>query len=617
MATKYSVTNTLTKYLESSAISEIVPATVRESLHSVMQIALSEGMSLREYVYKNPVTALRQAESCYATWQGFCKDVVMHGGIKNGNEVYAATREITKMINLMLDQSRKDLEKVNEILAHAPETEDTKKRDQIVKVMFEKAISKGDTKALTYLVDRIDGRPAETRVADIDYDNAYNVYAIVHSLFEKQTEVLNSGSGTRLICTSRRAGKSTLLGAIALIESLYKPNTRSIIIGETLEQTEIIYNGVFNQMIYDLDLKDSRGRRLDWKHLENNSQILIRGLSNTKDPDQIRGHKAKVIVIDEFFHLQGNLLEYLQREVLRPMQMDYADDYKFICAGTPPPVKGTYGEKAWKEWDVPHFMWTYKDNPHPLDVDDRERFVQNMLDEQGLTWDMPFVRREYGGEWIYDDDLLLYPDFHTYEPPVVPQFHIDMVLFGIDYGVSDSDALVGIAWDTVARRGYVFHEDKFSRLDIHDRTISQLQFLRQQVLVAWDEALQFFPGMDAREANKRIIWVADDNDQHISDDFNINCRNPADPLLRLNIMTAHKTDKVFMHDKIRDLLRTGGLLLPVDGHSARECISTVLKRGVNGQVYPEIDDKAYHPDILHAIRYALWNVIGQENEHKR
>ncbi len=617
MANEQSLTAGLRTFLETDAVECFSPTNTANTTESVRASAISEGLSLREYVYKYPDKAARQAEACLNEWLAIQADAALTGHIVVGEQAARVTREMAALLTSRVDNARNDLEDVNGYLISAPIPGD-KKRDHVMKVLYNNALQKGNLTALTYLIDRIDGRTAETRVADIDYDNAYNIYQILHSLFDKQTEVMNSGSGTRLVCCSRRSGKSVMLAAICLVEALYKPNTRVLIIGETLEQTEIIYGSIFNEMIYSLSLKDAKGRRLDWRHLENNSQILIRGLSNTKDPDQIRGHKAKIIVIDEFFHLKDNLLEYLQREVLRPMQMDYADDYKFICAGTPPSIKGTYGERAWKEWDVPHFMWTFRENPHPLDIAEREKYVADILAEQGLTWESAFARREYGGEWIYDDDLLLYPEFHTYNPAeAVPQFHIDMVLMGIDYGVSDSDTLIGIAWDTEARRGYVFHEDKFSRLDILDRTISQLQYLRQQVIVAWDEALQFFPQMSAKEANKRIIWCADDNDQHISDDFSINCRNEADPLIRLNIMNAHKTDKVFMFDKIRDLLRTAGLLLPEGGKTVRECEKTVLKRGINGQVYPEIDSKTYHPDLLPAMRYALWHVIGNENEHKR
>ena len=82
--------------------------------------------------------------------------------------------------------------------------------------------------------------------------------------------------------------------------------------------------------------------------------------------------------------------------------------------------------------------------------------------------------------------------------------------------------------------------------------------------------------------------------------------------LRLNIQNAHKTEKVIMQDKIKDLLRTAGLLLIEGGKTAEECDKTVLKRGPNGEVLPEVDNKVYHPDLLPAMRYALVNVLGEK-----
>ena len=70
------------------------------------------------------------------------------------------------------------------------------------------------------------------------------------------------------------------------------------------------------------------------------------------------------------------------------------------------------------------------------------------------------------------------------------------------------------------------------------------------------------------------------------------------------------TDKSIMYDNIRDLLRRGDMLLIKGGKCEHEAMSTILKRGPNGEVYKEVDSKAYHPDLLPAMRYALWNAIG-------
>ena len=591
---------------------QATPFTLALSTETILEKAMAEGITLMEYVARDPDKAVKEAEAQYAQWVNIQTSVVINGGIETEEGYVALNKNTTRVLQDRVEAAQKLLDRVYEYTLTAYKSNE-QRRDHIVRVLYNKAVYKNDTKAMMYLIDRLDGRPTEARDTAVDMDNAYNVYQIIHTMFDKQLEVLNSGVGTKLVCCSRRAGKTRMSCSIILIEALRRPNTTCIYIGETMELTEQLIDGEITKIVDECKLTDKKGKRLNWRRLDNGSKILVRGLSNTKDPDLIRGNSAKVIIIDEFFHLKGDLLEYLHREVLQPMQLDYADDYMFICVGTPPSIKNTFGEYAWKNWKVPHFFWTYRDNPHPVNLEARDAYVENILKEKGLTWDSAFARREYRGEWAYDDDLLLYPDYCTYDPrEQVPNMHVDQVLFGIDYGVGDNDTLIGIAWNTANRCGYIFHEDKFNRLSITDRTISQLQYLKGQVKYAWQSALELFPQLSAKEANKRILWDADDNDQHVTDELNVNVRLDEHPEIRLNISNAHKTDKIIIQDKIAELMRTGSLLLIKDGKTADECDKTVLKRGPNGQVYPEIDDRIYHPDLLPALRYALWNVIGQE-----
>lgn len=612
-----SLTATVKAFLEGGVddyYQEMMIAPDTDSIYAKSQAA---GLTLQQYVQKDPDRAIREAEGSLQQWLEIQASGSLEGIINTTEGKRVLSRNMAKLLDNRVSYAQKMLEQVNEF-AYTAYKDGEKKKDHLVRTAYTRAVYKNDSRMLIYLMDRVDGRPGESRTVDLDYDNAYNVYQIIHTLFDKQLEVLNSGSGTKLVCCSRRAGKSHMLTAACFIEALRQSNTTVLYIGQTMENTEYIFESAANKIIDKCKLRDKRGKRLNWKHLDNGSRIHICGLSNTQDPDKILGFGAKIIVVDEFFALKDQLLDYLIKEVLRPMQMDYATEYKFICAGTPPRTKGTYGEHAWKTWNVPHYFWTYKDNPFPVDPVAKEEYVLNELAEMGLDMTSVYARREYGGEWIYDEDLLLYPEFHTYDPrEVYPSYNIDMVLFGIDYGVSDSDALIGIAWDTAGRRGYIFHEDKFSRLDIKDRTVSQLQHLEGQVKYAWGKSLEFFPSLSPKEANKRILWDADDSDQKVSDHFNMNIRLDEHPDLRLNIQNAHKTGKTIMFDKIRDLLRTAGLLLIKDGKTVKECEKTVLRRGPNGQIYPDVDMKVYHPDILPALRYALWNVIGEESAPKQ
>lgn len=594
---------------------------VDETLDSVYEVAAMRGETLIEFVRRDPEYAVRVAEMSFSKWTNVLTQAALTGTLTTEEGAVSISRNQTSMLDMRVRQAKSELDAVTDLaLTYAT---GAKKRDQLIRALYSNAILRRDTKAITYLIDRVDGKPTESKVADLEYDNAYNIYMILHTLFDKQLNVLNAGNGTILVCCSRRAGKTHMLVAASIIECLRRPNTTCIYIGETMELTEGLIDVAANEIIETCHLRDKRGKRFNWRRMDNGSQILVRGLSNTKDPDQIRGNKAKVIVIDEFFHLKSQLLEYLQREVLQPMQMDYADDYKFICAGTPPQIKGTYGEKAWKEWEVPHFQWTWRDNPHPVNVEARQAYVEKAIEEKGLTWDTPFVRREYNGEWAYDDDLVLYPNAKCYDPAeAIPQWPISRVLVGVDYGVSDNDAVIAIAWSDDEGKGYQIYESKFNRLDIKDRTKSQLEYLKERVKECWELAINALMNAPAstydnaalKNLNKRILWDADDNDQHLTDELsvnvNLNDMGPEYEGLRLQIANAHKTEKRMMWDKIDELMRTGRLLFQKDSMVYHECMATILQRGENGEIFNDIDDRAYHPDLLPALRYCLYNVVG-------
>lgn len=587
---------------------------VDEGLDSIYEIASANHLPLLQFIAEDPEYAVMCVEMSYAKWTNVMTQAALTGCLTTEEGNVSITKNQIHALELRIKQAKYELDLVTDYAVSM--SGEGKKRDHLLRTLYMNAVMHRDTKAIIYLIDRLDGRPGEARVAELSYDNAYNIYMILHTLFDKQLNVLNAGNGTILVCCSRRAGKTHMLVACLLIECMRRPNTTCIYIGETMELSEGLIDAAANEIVEACHLQDKRGKRFNWRRMDNGSQILVRGLSNTKDPDQIRGNKAKVIVIDEFFHLKSNLLEYLQREVLQPMQMDYADDYKFLCAGTPPQIKGTYGEMAWKTWEVPHFSWTWRDNPHPVNVEAREVYVEQAIAEKGLTWDTPFVRREYNGEWAYDDDLILYPNYKVYDPAEgIPQWPISRVFFGIDYGVSDSDAIVGFAWSDDEGKGYELFECKFNRLDIKDRTISQLEYLKMQVMEAWERALNCFRVDDpesAKQANKRILWDADDNDQHLTEELSIDCKFNDDTYgnISLQIANAHKTDKKIMWDKIDEKMRKGELLIMKGGKLEHECISTILLRGPNGEIYNEIDESAFHPDLLPAMRYCLWNVLG-------
>jgi hypothetical protein len=596
----------LKDYLSAVETTVIAPKSVQDYEGSVYSAAVSKGMTLREFVSTDPYSALLVAERCVTEWTDFMTEAILSNRVTTKYGTARLNKSMADLFKLRLDQARHELIEVRKIVDSITYT--GSRTDKLINTLYNRAVENGDTRALLYIVDKIDGKIGTSVTTEKDY--AANIYLILHSLFDRQLEVINSGPGTKICCCSRRSGKSHLAVAMALISSLSTPQSNVLYIGETQRMAERIFGKAADQMVETLHLKDMTGKRLNWKKLDNGSEIIIRGLSNTKDPDSIRGLRAQVIIIDEFFHLKSELLQYLQAEVLEPMQLDYANSYKQLLIGTPPKFRQTYGEHVWKTFEFPKYQWTWEDNPY---IKDGLRYLERVCKEKGIAMNSPYVLREYYGQWVFETDFLLFPDYYTYLPEEqIPNYNINIIDIGIDYGTSDYTAIVGIAWDSEMCRGFVFYEKKFNVLTCPNG-MGMLQYLKNVVKDCWRISLDFFPSLSKKDANRRIRWSADSTDQMLTQELNRGVKLESYPELSLQIIDAHRSEKSIMEDKMRDIFRTGALLLPKGGECAMECELTTLKRDDAGNPTREIDHKHFHPDILSALRYALWHIIGRMN----
>ena len=209
---------------------------IDESLDSIYEIASAHHTTVIEFITKDPEYAVMCVEMSYAKWTNVMTQAALTGTVSTSDGNVTVTKNQVKALELRVRQAKSELDNVTD-LAMAVAGSGTK-RDHLIRTLYMNAIMRHDTKALIYLIDRNDGRPGEARVAELAFDNAYNIYMILHTLFDKQLNVLNAGNGTILVCCSRRAGKTHLLVAACIVECLRRPNTTCIYIGETMELTE-------------------------------------------------------------------------------------------------------------------------------------------------------------------------------------------------------------------------------------------------------------------------------------------------------------------------------------------------------------------------------------------
>ena len=272
-----SLTATVKAFLEGDVdgyYQELMIAPDTDSIYAKSQAA---GLTLQQYVQRDPDKAIREAEGSLQQWLEIQAAGSLEGVIHTTEGKRVLSRNMAKLLDNRVAYAQKMLDQVNEF-AYTAFKDGEKRKDHLIRTAYTRATVKGDTRMLIYLMDRVDGRPGESKTVDLDYDNAYNVYQIIHTLFDKQLEVLNSGSGTRIICCSRRAGKSHLLTAACFIEALRQSNTTVLYIGQTMENTEYIFESAANKIIDKCKLRDKRGKRLNWRRLDNGSRIHICGL---------------------------------------------------------------------------------------------------------------------------------------------------------------------------------------------------------------------------------------------------------------------------------------------------------------------------------------------------
>ena len=75
---------------------------------------------------------------------------------------------------------------------------------------------------------------------------------------------------------------------------------------------------------------------------------------------------------------------------------------------------------------------------------------------------------------------------------------------------------------------------------------------------------------------------------------------------KLPVRPAYKRDKAAAIELLQDEVRAGTFLVPADGSFANEAEATIWKKDPDtGEIIREIDDKAFHPDMMDAILYSM------------
>ena len=414
-------------------------------------------------------------------------------------------------------------------------------------------------------------------------DINFALYKLNEDYFQEQRDVLVEINHSKkiLVCCSRRAGKSYFCAGAIVKSALKNPGSRIIYINLTFKNAvKQIWDNVIKASEYtglQIYKSSKNDGEIEWV---NGSSLRIKGNSNNAEADTLRGEsKVSLVVIDEAFHQKN--MEYAINEVIMPFLADLGDKATILCTGTPPRIPHTYMEKLWsndKTWR--HYHWTAENNPH---IPNFEKFIEEVCKAKGLTKDAPFIQREYYGViGAYDTEAMVFKNYQTYtELPT--SFTANRIAIGCDWGFSDYNSIITVAYNTQSGEAYVIEEKKFNKATLSD--------IITEVKRSYEAAKNRF-GIDD------IQILCDTNEQSITYELYSNQHLPA--------YNAYKYDKASAIAQLSDWLRSGKIKVNAnDIYLKDEFERTLYKRDEDDDsILPEIDDDIFHPDAIMALLYA-------------
>lgn len=270
------------------------------------------------------------------------------------------------------------------------------------------------------------------------------MYPLQHAFFFPK-----SGARRRVLCGSRRIGKS--FGAViwALCKLLRNPKARvlyvSITAGMAREQFYPDLIDLVERYQLPFDFSETYGTLV---HKRGQGFLLLRGADKADQVRKFRGLKLDGALLDESGHY-GAEQESLVIASIGPTLRD--NDGELLLTGTPGehPSGLFYETQAGlrRNWERHH--WTLLDNPY---LRKEAKDLETIADEEGLARNSPYFIREYEGRYAIDTSASVFqfnPIINVSDAPLAPNYR---VILGLDFGVTDANAAVALAFYPGSRK---------------------------------------------------------------------------------------------------------------------------------------------------------------------
>jgi len=344
------------------------------------------------------------------------------------------------------------------------------------------------------------------------------------SLFDRQLDFFKNPRRKKLARCSRRAGKTHLAAAILLDAAVRFPGSLVPYVTLSMKNARRILWTTLHQMDVEFGFGlEFRANDLT-ATLSNGSQIILAGATDYEEIQKLRGPKYGSVVLDEVQSMKTSVCRTLVADILEPATMDYDGT---ICAFFTPSASASgyafeidHEGQAWER-----FHWTMLENPH---LPKAKEWLEQRKQENNWDESTPVFRREYLGEWIHDEETLVYayrPERNDTEP--VFDGFIENYVIGVDLGFVDATAFTVLGFCEGSPDVYVVHAEKATELTTEDiaRKIHQLNDRYEAVRIVADSG--GLGKMIVEELNRRYelnVWPAEksrklDHIQLINSDF--------------------------------------------------------------------------------------------------
>lgn len=295
--------------------------------------------------------------------------------------------------------------------------------------------------------------------------------------FDKQLAFINDPAQFKVACCSRRAGKTVCCVLHLLHTAATRPGANCLYIAPTQGQAR---NVVWREILswnHRLHLGGSANRNLMTIEFKNGSCIFVAGAKDANAVERFRGSRWTLVYVDEMQSFGAHVEALVFESILYAL----ADDRGTLCLiGTPGPVPTglfhdafmgtTKADGSKQKWSS--HKWTVYDNPHMRDIEAQH---DAFCELQGITRAHPRFKREGLGEWVKDDDSLVY----RYDPTIagfsdLPNQEVLghdpgwRYVFGVDLGWRDADAIAVLAFSYTHPNCYLVEEHVAPRQTIDD-----------------------------------------------------------------------------------------------------------------------------------------------------